>query len=478
LLCAALVVSSGCSGGREARTALPAADSTLPPAALKQDLDVLRSTIQKVHPAFADSTAQTDAFQQAVRSLRADLDQPMTLCTFARRVAPLVTALDDGHTNLGFGRCFESFADTKRMFPFDVALTDSTAMVLRSYRDEAPVAPGTRIVAVNGTPVSTLHDQFLRHVSGARSAYRRQKLEDPSDTFKFFLWHVSGMEAPFDLTVRSEGSERHVTVDGVPADTIGARRTDDNPPPYAYRSLDERAGLLSVRSFGAPEDDFEDFLDATFEQIRRAGTEHLLIDVRDNGGGQSGRAEALLRHLASSPFALTDTVAARASEAFKAQMKQRIPAAVRWLPLQYLDGRGRAVWGAPEGRIVEMPSERVSPHDADGRFDGRVTVLVNEGTFSTATQFASAIKELGIGRLVGRETGGSAGVMFAEKLPTRLPNSGLWLEVSAMRFQFGKKPLDWPTRGVQPDHRVPRDLPAQAGGADPILERAKAIDDS
>lgn len=471
-------VSSGCTGGREARTARPAADSTLPPAALKQDLDVLRRTIQKVHPAFADSTARTGSFRQAVDSLRADLDQPMTPCAFHRRVAPLVTALDDGHTNLGFGHCFGSFAKTKRMFPFDIALTDSTAMVLRSYHDEAPVAPGTRIVAVDGTPVSTLHDQFLQRVPGARSAYRRQKFEGQTDTFKFFLWHVSGMEAPFDLTVRDDEGERSVAVDGVPADTIGARRTDENPPAYAYQSLEGRTGLLTVRSFGAPEDDFEDFLDTTFDQIRRTGTEHLLIDVRDNSGGQSGRAEALLRYLASSPFALTDTVAARASETFKTQMKRRIPAAVRWLPLQYLDERGRAVWGVPEGRIVEMPSEHVSPHDADERFDGRVSALVNEGTFSAATLFAAAVKKLGIGALVGRKTGGPAGIMFAENVPTQLPNSRLWLQVSAMRFQFGDKLPDWPARGVRPDHRVPRDLPARAGGADPILERAKVIDDS
>ena len=478
-------VASGCTGGREARTALPAADSTLPSAALKQDLDVLRRTIQKVYPAFADSTARTGSFRQAVDSLRADLDQPMTPCAFARRVAPLVTALSDGHTNLGFGRCFGSFADTKRMFPFDVALTDSTAMVLRSYRDEAPVAPGMRIVAIDGTPVRTLHDQFLRHVSGARPAYRRQKFEGQTDTFKFFLWHVSEIEAPFNLTVRYKEEERSVAVDGVLADTIGARRTEgdppsteDDPPPYAYRTLEGQAGLLTLHSFGVPADDFDDFLGATFDRIRRAGTDHLIIDVRDNSGGQSGRAEALLRYLASSPFALTDTVAVRASEAFKAQMKRRIPAAVRWLPLQYLDGQGRAVWGAPEGRIVGMPGKHVPPHDADKRFDGRVTVLVNEGTFSAATLFAAAVKELEIGVLVGRETGGPAGVMFAEKVPTRLPNSKLGLWVSGMRFQFGEKPTDWPTRGVQPGHRVPRNLPARAGGADPILERAQAIDDS
>ena len=474
-----VTAASGCGGSQEVRTAPPPADSTLAPAALKQDLDALRKTIQTVHPAFADSTARTDSFRHAVRALRADLDRPMTPCAFHRRVAPLVTSLDDGHTGLGFGRCFESFTKTKQMFPFDVALTDSTAMVLRSYRDEALVASGTRIVAVEGTPVSTLHDQFLKRISGARSAFRRQKFDGKVDLFKFYLWHISDIEAPFNLTVRGEGGARTVTVDGVPADTLGARRTDDDPPPYAYRSLDHRMGLLIVRSFGAPEDAFEDFLGTTFDQIRRDGTEHLLIDVRDNTGGQSGRAEELLRYLASSSFALTDTVAVRASEPFKSHMKQtRLPAVVRWLPVQYLDGQGRAVWEAREGTVVSWSGERMSPHDADERFDGRVSVLVDEGTFSTATLFAAAVKQLGIGTLVGRETGGPTGVMFGERVPTRLPNSGLWMLVAAMRYQFGERPPGWPSRGVRPDHRVPRDLPARVRGTDPVLERVRAVGDS
>ena len=473
-----VTVASGCGGSQEVRTAPRPADSTLAPAALKQDLDALRKTIETVHPAFADSTARTDSFRHAVRSLQADLDRPMTPCTFHRRVAPLVTSLDDGHTGLGFGHCFESFTETKRAFPFDVALTDSTAVVLRSYQDEAPISPGMRIVAVEGTPISTLHDQFLQRVSGARPAFRRQKFEGQSDRLKFYLWHVSGIAAPFDLTVRGESGERPVTVDGVPADTIRARRTDDDPPPYAYRSLDDQAGLLTVRSFGAPESDFDDFLDTTFDQIRRADTEHLLIDVRDNPGGQSGRAEELLRYLASSSFALTDTVAVRASEPFKSHMKQiRIPAVVRWLPVQYLVAEGRAIWGAREGTVVSWPGERVSPYDADERFDGRVSVLVNAGTFSTATLFAAAVKELEIGTLVGRETGGPAGVAFGEKMPTQLPNSGLWLWVSTMRFQFEEKPPGWPAHGVRPDHRVARDLPARVRGTDPILECARAVGD-
>lgn len=75
---------------------------------------------------------------------------------------------------------------------------------------------------------------------------------------------------------------------------------------------------------------------------------------------------------------------------------------LRWLPVQYVDRRGRAIWGAPDGRVVEIPAEQVSPHDTDERFDDRVSVLVDEGALSATRPFAAAVKGLDIGTLVGR----------------------------------------------------------------------------
>ncbi|MFB6274158.1 MAG: hypothetical protein ABEL51_14815 [Salinibacter sp.] len=63
-------------------------------------------------------------------------------------------------------------------------------------------------------------------------------------------------------------------------------------------------------------------------------------------------------------------------------------------------------------------------------------------------------------------------------MATRLPNSRLLLLVVSTRYQFGEKPLGWPSRGVRPDRRVPRDLPARVRGTDPTLERARALDAS
>lgn len=50
-----------------------------------------------------------------------------------------------------------------------------------------------------------------------------------TDTFKFFLWLVSGMEPPFEVTTLDGGHRRSVTVPGVPADTIRARRETGGP---------------------------------------------------------------------------------------------------------------------------------------------------------------------------------------------------------------------------------------------------------
>lgn len=467
----------GCSGSRQSRRAETAPDSTLSTGALTQDLDVLSETVLRVHPMFADSAARADSFERAVQSVQREMNGSMRPSDFFLRVAPLVTALDDGHTFVALPtRCVESFTESEAVFPFDVAFADSTVVVLRSYAESTRLGPGTHLHSINGTSVSTLRDRFLELQPGARTAYRRSLLEGQTDTFKFFLSIVYGIESPFEVRYVDGKQVRQTEVTGVPADTIRSQREDTGRPASAYtvRSLDDSTALLDIRTFGVDENDFEDFLDATFDRLNSNEKEHLIIDVRDNGGGQGDRAAELLRYLVSSPFTLNDSVAVRASEQFKTQMKQnRIPAIVRWLPVQYLDSRGRAVWNAPEGSLVSIPVEEVSPHDENERFEGQVSVLVNEGTFSNATVFASAVKHLGIGTLVGRETGGTGGSIFGEHIPIRLPNSGLWIRVATMQFWFGPRVPNDPARGVQPNHPVPRDLEAQLEGNDPILRAAR-----
>ena len=82
------------------------------------------------------------------------------------------------------------------------------------------------------------------------------------------------------------------------------------------------------------------------------------------------------------------------------------------------------------------------------RYTGQVYVLIDEGTYSSATMFAATIKDYGIGTLVGEETGGLAS-HFGEVYPFRLPETKLSFGCSSKQFMRPSGEDDG--RGVLPD---------------------------
>lgn len=146
-----------------------------------------------------------------------------------------------------------------------------------------------------------------------------------------------------------------------------------------YTLLPGNIGLLTIRSFMDAQ--VKEYFDKLYPQLLK--TDALLIDIRDNGGGNSGNADYILRHLSK------DSIR---QDRWKSPMY--VPALVSWNypPQWYKGGQGymTPVSGKP---IYEKP----------------IAVLVNAGTFSAAEDFCGVFKGMKRGVLVGSPTGGSTG---------------------------------------------------------------------
>ncbi|MBX3715811.1 MAG: PD40 domain-containing protein [Burkholderiales bacterium] len=185
-----------------------------------------------------------------------------------------------------------------------------------------------------------------------------------------------------------------------------------------------RFGYVALRAMGAADV-------ATFarEFYPVAGREGLVIDLRDNDGGNidSIVIEKLLR-------------------------------------------RAWAYWSTRDGRLA---------WNMQNAFRGRIVVLVNERTYSDGETFAEGVKRLGLATVVGRRTTG-AGVWLSDR--NRLADGGI--ARSAELAQMGLEGA-WliEGRGVAPDvevdnppHATFRGEDAQLAAAIRVLEEALARD--
>ena len=455
-------------------------DTLIPVSALREDVDFLAKTLCEVHFELSGASNRVAELRSAAEGVKAGLTEPLTQAQLFVRLAPLVTGLEDGHTQIHLPwRSLEAYKrNGGTVIPLDVAFLEGRVYVLRNYATNSAIAPGAELLAINAVPINEIMTRLSGALAGERQAFRFAFLAGiANDRFKMLLWVEYGFRDTFDIRYRQDGVIREARLPGLNSETLQVRRENSGKPslPFRYLPQGEHIGLMEIKTFGAGDGEYGRFLKETFKRIRAEGVEHLIIDVRGNLGGSSDQAGELLSYLATNPVAVAPIAEVRVSAQAKKQFKKRIPGAVRWLPLQYLSSRGGAVWNAPEGSVVTFQEKPTALKPEKRRYHGKVYLLVDEATFSTAAILADVMKRNGLGLLIGRETGGLADRTLGEPLFFETPNSGIGFTVSAMRLKQSAANLLAQPRGVVPDRIVDKNLDDEIHGTDTVLEKAKAL---
>ncbi len=450
-------------------------------AELLADTDHLYRMLETVHPDLHAhlSPARADSVR---RVLEGTLTDGLDRIAYWRLVAPIVALFGDGHTaaRLPMEELNSYLQSGGPLLPWELDLQDRRAYVSRELLPEPLLPPGSEVLSINGRPVAALVDELTPLLSAERWSTRIEWLQNNLRSLFPLLY---GWGDSFTLeVVRPDGTPGLVEAAGAPLDTLrerarrlSGRPTVPTPPPYEFRRLQEgQVGYLDFRSFSDPAR-FNGFLKEMFGQIRQESIEALIIDLRQNGGGNSGLGDALLGYLADRPFIQVARMDVKISRPVKAYYMSMAPWWIRWVPgrvIGLFHGDARRMFWARDGEIVTYQMDPVPPKPNPLRYAGPVYVLIGARTFSSATMFAATVKDYGFGTLVGGETGGLAS-HFGDVYTFYLPVTHLAIGVSHKRFLRPSGVDDG--RGVLPDVEVVP-TPADLGvGRDRVLERTLAL---
>jgi hypothetical protein len=410
-------------------------------------------------------------------TLKAGVDQPLTRKALFRKIAPLVSLLEDGHTTVGL--LTEELNDFARndglWFPLSLSITESETRVVENYSSESSIVPGTRLVSINGIRMEEMAMDLTRFISSESLSHRMAVVEA---YFHFYLWLVYEWEDQYEIAFSPPEAEQTLTrsIAGLTYREIQRQRSESADQRDArsfafYPDPETKTGVLDVTQFSAQQE-FALFLSETFAEIRDQRFDRLIIDLRQNSGGSTNVSNELLRYITDEPVRNFARYDLKVSTQIKEYLKQQAPRWTHWLPLQYFFSQGRLIWGAPEGTTVVMEGEFIEPGDPRLRFSGDVFVLVGPRTFSTAADFAAVVKDFGLGTLVGEETGGLA-CSFGDTYPFRLPNSRIEVRVS---YKYFIRPSGEITEGgIKPDHRVLETATDVASGRDAAMDLAREL---
>ena len=466
-----------------------------------EELDALARMIDRVHadPYRFHSRDVVDAER---RRLSDTMPASLTRTELCLRLSRLLATLDDGHTSMSCetlirqewekaAKAAPPETQTVRMFPPFMRLDDQSHLIVQWPNYAAGIESGDRLLRINGQDVDVLLATWARELSHDTDAGRLARV---ARIFRVQL-ALHGIGAPYQVTVAAPGGPgREVTVQGEPVNYNWQQRPNPNPAPppvnvtpapkptevrtpfFNYRMLRPGVGYMEFLNMVGDDllnasSSFKKAVGAMFRQVAVDKPRVLIIDVRENGGGDDAIAEELMRHLTEKPFRLLASTRYKRSKEVRDAGKQIIRIPFRWLGLPLLIPEGRRYYLGSEGTLSspQTRSVRTLPR-GEPFFDGPVCVLTGPHTFSAAAEFAGAVKSFGLATVVGDETGGKPND-FGNAFMFPLRRSGLAAEIAtAVAVRASGDANDFAP--VIPDIVVRPTAADIKMGFDPVFERA------
>ena len=341
-------------------------------------------------------------------------------------------ALKDGHSGVSLPRELRHRFYSKP--PVSTRLIEGRVMVQR-VNSKALLAmglsAGLEILAVDGTDV---HEYATREIEPYQSASTPQDLA--VRVYRYALLQGDA-NRPVEVLVSDRSGQQRTLV--LPRDGYGA---DDRPEPapaaFGIHDLGDDILLLDIRSFN--DVSILEVFTEDFKRISRAAG--LVIDLRNNGGGNSGVGWGILAQMVDEPFPTS-----------------------RWKTRLYRPSF--RAWKTPEAWAWHEETADEYDHHGDHYFDGPVAVLSGPRTYSAAEDFLAAFRQAKRGPIIGQPSGGSTGQPLSFKLP-----GGGSARVCTKRDLFADG-TEFVGVGVKPDILVEDTVADLRAGHDAGAERAK-----
>ncbi|MEA3504994.1 MAG: S41 family peptidase [Bacteroidota bacterium] len=219
---------------------------------------------------------------------------------------------------------------------------------------------------------------------------------------------------------------------------------------FKLEKLSNQTAYIGLGTFDLNEVETEKIV-GFVKNISDSSYEHLIIDVRNNYGGDKKNVKKLFALIAQQSFSQQVLCKVKNKEGY-----QFFNNCLNYGPESYdIFPNYYAVKGK-EGLYYIPDSSGIQP-DTVNNFKGKVYVLTNERSFSASAVFAALVHKYKRGVIVGRETGSTYYHINGDKFADlSLPNSGIVIQIPLVQVVFdtiNDSSIPW-GRGVIPDYPV------------------------
>jgi hypothetical protein len=426
------------------------------PDQIKADLKYLYQTLQEAHYNLYVHTRR-DELEKEYKRIKASLHAPLTLHEVNLRFQRFVALVNVGHCNIAFyyGRYG---SDGNRLFAFDLIVRDGRVLISRSYSTDSRFVAGDQLLALEGKPINAAMDEVLGYLCGERRYLKESSMEGIS--FPRLWWYAHGNRDSYHVQVRNiRGNILSAQVDTVKARTFDQERGVNIPcrSDREFKIIHKHIAYLYPGPFlnvagGKTYDNaaFLRFLESAFTDISTHKITNLIVDLRNNPGGDNSFSDPMIAYFATRPFRFCSKYSLRTSRVLKEYWTNEVPKSLEQ-PTPEIERMKQAILAHKVGERFEYAISDYEPRRDALRFRGKVYALINRHSYSNATCTAAIIQDYRFGELIGEETA-DVPTSYASSASFALPNTGI--KVTYPKGYFIRPSGDTKLKGVIPHHRV------------------------
>ncbi|MEP7256043.1 MAG: S41 family peptidase [Ferruginibacter sp.] len=367
--------------------------------ALKKDLQFVKSKLEKYHPNLYLYTSK-ETLDIFFDSLTASITRPMTDFEFYNLITLLNSKIKDGHTMFLPGDDATAYFNSKsKFFPFTVFATANSLYINMNCSSDTTLKQGTEIISINGVSAKEIMSQLLERQ--IRDGYNQTyPLWILNNYFKDYYSFTYGHPAEFSIVYNHNATAQQTKkVMALPRDSIKFYRLLRYPGSEDQKGItldynkELNSAVLTIPSFdngilkSKYKQNFKKTVQNIFDSIQINHVAHLILDIRNNQGGDFENGQLLLANLISTPF-------------------------------KYLLTGGEAGIQDP----VSNP------------YKGKLYVLINGGSFSNSGIVSSLLVSHNRGIFIGEETGGNKNIISGDAGNGSLPNTKINCEMSSKKY--------------------------------------------
>lgn len=285
---------------------------------LQEDYAIFRKALETTYPSlyrFTDSLIMSKYLDDNFKSL----NQPESEKDFYKLIATTCARVNDEHLIPTPSKdYYQSLENTHHYLPFSLKIIDRRVYVLATAQSNSAVPAGSEIISINGKPIEEIVNTLLSVIpsDGYIQTFNIRHLEDYSMTeeenlfdlnYPIFIEDTDSYRIEF-IDIADQSKKKMTAIAGLDFKSYKKffySRTKLEAP-LAFKYLKKNVAYLRISSFlkwhrARFKQDFYTLYDSVFTALKKNHTENLILDLRNNEGGD-GTGEKLLTYLLTKPY--------------------------------------------------------------------------------------------------------------------------------------------------------------------------------